>query len=280
MNLSSTRFALHAFVGAPVLIALILLGTFVEAAPRKTDLERENLKGPVKAVMIEIAKISGEAGALQERPRIPWMSIAYDRSGNKIEEHQLYSDPLLNFKSIFTYDAQGIPKEGAEYDNKGLLEFKWSYTFDAQQNKLEENRFYAQKEGLFSKSSYLYDNRGNLIEETRFHAESTNDFKWIYTYDQAGNKREEAFYVVHAKGLSNGEPSTLDTKTVFRYDAKGNITEEIRFDPSGSVRSKKLYSYQFDQTGNWIQQTSREESSSGKPSAVPTEVTYRSITYY
>src|SRR5579863_914079 len=250
------------------------------AVLKKLDRHRDRLTGPVKTVQIEIAKVTSRAGVLQENYRIPWLSMTYDPRGDKIEENQLYSDSHLNFKSVFAFEAEGLPKEGAEYDHNGTLEFSWVYTVDAAKNRIEENRFYAEKKGLFSRSTYLYDESGNLIEETRYHVDSTNDFKWTYRYDAAGNKVEETFFVVNTKGLSGAGKSVIDSKTIFRYDSKGSLIEETRFDPSGSVRSKKLYTYEFDQAGNWVKQIARELAASSGSLPEPTEVTYRVITYY
>jgi hypothetical protein len=251
-----------------------------EAAKRKNDLEREGLKGPVKKVLIEIAKLSKSTGTLKEHSRIPWLSMTFDRSGNKIEEDQLYVEEVLNFKSVFAYDPQGRLKEGTEFNYKGGADFKWEYSYDPTGKRIEETRYDLNTKSFFSRSSYLYDDAGNLIEETRLHALSANDFKWIYRYDDKRNKIEEDFFVTKFHKPSNGKKSTLDTRTVWHYDGKGNAVDETRYDPSGSMKSKKFYSYEYDARGNWIEQFARTATSSGRPEADPSEVTYRTITYY
>lgn len=261
---------------------LFLTGTPVHASAtgHKSEKEQERLLGRVKTVFIEFSKVTDQGGKWVEGPRTPWLSTTYDRQGNRIQEDQLYEDIELNFKSIFTYDPPGQIKEGVEYDYQGKLTFKWSYSHDPGKKIIEESR-YETNGVLFSKSSYHYDTDGNLIEETRLHSHSANDLKWVYLYDEAGRKVEESFYVVRAQGLLTAAESTLDSKIVFSYDAKGNLLEETRYDAAGAVKSKKSYRYEYDAAGNWIKQTAREwVNHADKTYFEPTEVTYRTITYY
>lgn len=263
------------------LLALWVLSMTGKAeAGRKTDREQERLIGPVKTVLIEIAKFANRSGKWVEEGRIPWTSTSYDTSGRRTEENQLYEDVALNFKSIFSYDAEGNLAEGAEYDFRGTPVFKWTYTHDPDRKKIEEIRHEAEGP-LFSKSSFLFDGDGNLIEEYRSHAHIANDFKWVYLYDSEGKKKEETFYVIRARGVLNKTESAVDFKRTFIYDAKGHLTEEVRYDAAGEVKYKKSYSYEFDSHGNWIAQTAKEwVTRSGQSYFEPTEVTYRTITYH
>lgn len=266
------------------LIALVLVTLLIGPvlAGKKTDKEQDRLIGPVKTVFIELTTLSKNEGKWVESARIPWLSNTYDLKGNKIQEDQLYNDVSLNFKSIFSYDANGNLKEGVEYDYKGFPAFKWTYAHHTEQNRVEETR--TQIDGdLFSKATYTYDRSGNLIEEIRRQIHSAKDFKWVYLYDAEGRKIEENFYLVQSQGLPHEgvSVSTLDFKTVYRYDAKGNLTEETRFDAVGAVKFKKQYTYKFDSVGNWISQAAEEwVTRSGKAVLEPTGVTYRTFQYY
>lgn len=270
------------FLLAIGLFLFVMNGAALDAAMagHKSDREQERLLGPVKTVLIEIAKITEQSGEWVEGSRIPWTSTTYDPKGNRIEENQLYEDVELNFKSVFSYDPPGVLKEGIEYDYQGTVTFKWVYAHDPGKKTIEETR-YEPTGALFSRSSYHYDEAGNLVEETLLHSHSTNDLKWAYVYDEAGRKIEESFYVVRAQGLLKKTESALDSKSAYSYDAKGNLIEETRYDGAGAVKSKKNYRYEFDAAGNWITQTAREwVTRSGKVSLEPTEVAYRTITYH
>ncbi len=259
------------------LFLLFLLITHAAIAGERVGQGDDRLIGPVKSVFIEMAKMVRLDGTWVEGERFPWLSITYDRSGNKIEESQLYRESALNFRSVFVYDEKGELIEGAEYNAAGGLEFKWSYRHDKNRKRVEEIRYDANTNALFSRSVYLYDAAGSLIEETRYHAPTANDYRWVYSYDGAGNRIGEEFYVVRAHGRENQEAKVrLDSRTAYAYD-KGNLIEEARYDASGSLVARKSYSYEFDSRGNWIKQTAHE-AAGGAPD--PALVTYRTITYY
>jgi TonB family protein len=95
----------------------------------------------------------------------------------------------------------------------------------------------------------------------------------VAAYDVKGNKIDNAYYP------SSG--GALTGKEVYQYDDKGNITEMSLFGTDGTLLSKETYSYEFDGNGNWIKMTtSVAVVEGGKISFEPSEITYRTITYY
>lgn len=95
----------------------------------------------------------------------------------------------------------------------------------------------------------------------------------VAAYDVKGNKIDNAYYP------SSG--GALTGKEVYQYDDKGNMTEMSLFGADGSLLSKETYSYEFDNNGNWIKMTtSVAVVEGGKISFEPSEITYRTITYY
>jgi len=70
-------------------------------------------------------------------------------------------------------------------------------------------------------------------------------------------------------------------KEEYQYDDKGNIIEMTLKATDGSVLSKERYEYEFDEVGNWKKMTSAlAVYENGRLGYEPTEVTYRTITYY
>nr|MBA3768735.1 energy transducer TonB [Acidobacteriota bacterium] len=68
---------------------------------------------------------------------------------------------------------------------------------------------------------------------------------------------------------------------VYKYDERGNISEMTLHAPDGSLIGKETYTYEFDLVGNWTKMTtSVAVIEGGKVNFEPTEVTYRTITYY
>lgn len=94
------------------------------------------------------------------------------------------------------------------------------------------------------------------------------------TYDIKGNKIDNAYFLAASGG-------TLTGKEVYKYDDKGNIVEMTLHNEDGSLLSKETYSYEFDAFGNWTKMiTSVAVVEGGKMSFEPTEVTYRTISYF
>jgi hypothetical protein len=254
------------------------LPAVVDFKPHKAQ---EQLVGEIKTVFIEFSKIN-RVGDLwvPEELRIPWLSTTYNRQGFQIQEDQLYRDEALNFKSIFIYDTKGKLTNGAEHDYKDQVTFTWTYRHHAAQNMIEETRIF-QNGKTFSRINYIYDQQGNLIEENHQLEQTKNAFSWVYQHDSDGRKTEESYYLSRQDAGKGPKKSQLNLRVVFLYDGQGNLVEETRHDATGQVTSNRHFQYEYDTSGNWITQTAREPIGKGSPPAlIPTEITYRHISYH
>ena len=93
-------------------------------------------------------------------------------------------------------------------------------------------------------------------------------------YDLKGTKTENAYF-------PGAGSSYLTGKETYKYDEKGNISEMTLFNADGSLLGKEVYTYEYDFVGNWTKMTtSVAVVEGGKLSLEPTEVTYRTISYY
>jgi TonB family protein len=107
---------------------------------------------------------------------------------------------------------------------------------------------------------------GQIVEGARVVIETAS-------YDLKGNKTDNAYYLAAGAALTG--------KEVYKHDARGNVTEMVVYNNDGSVLSKEVYTYEYDAVGNWTKMTtSVAVVENGKISFEPTEVTYRTITYY
>jgi protein TonB len=112
-----------------------------------------------------------------------------------------------------------------------------------------------------------------LASKTGRVVESPKQLLETVAYDIKGSKTENAYYPISS--------ATLTGKEVYKYDEKGNISEMTLFNTDGSLLSKEAYLYEYDFVGNWTKMTtSVAVIENGKLSFEPTEVTYRSISYY
>lgn len=94
----------------------------------------------------------------------------------------------------------------------------------------------------------------------------------VTTYGIKGNRIENTTYPI---------AGSLVGKEEYKYDEHGNITEMTLRDNSGAILSREAYSYEFDKFGNWTKMlTSLVVFENGELKREPTEVTYRTVTYY
>jgi TonB family protein len=95
----------------------------------------------------------------------------------------------------------------------------------------------------------------------------------VSTYDVTGRKIDSVAYPV--------EGATAPGKEEYKYDDKGNIIEMILRGNEGSVLSQEKYTYELDEFGNWKKMTTAIAIyENGTISYEPTQVTYRTLTYY
>jgi periplasmic protein TonB len=93
------------------------------------------------------------------------------------------------------------------------------------------------------------------------------------TYDQKGTRVDNAYF------LSAG--GSLTGKEVYKYDERGNMVEMTLHNADGTLAAKEVYTYEFDAVGNWTKMTTAVAViEGGQVSFEPSEVTYRTISYY
>src|SRR4030095_10516534 len=94
----------------------------------------------------------------------------------------------------------------------------------------------------------------------------------VTTYGVKGNRLDNVSYPIAGSTVGREE---------YKYDSRGNIIEKILRDDSGVVLSREAYEYVFDDVGNWTKMsTSLVVVENGELRHEPTEVTYRTLTYY
>jgi len=173
----------------------------------------------------------------------------YDDKGKILE---IKEEGLFKNKTIMQYDARGNLTEEKTYDLKNNLIKTETYQYN---NRGQYTSTYTENDMYKGETVYSYDDRGNLIKEIRagvwFGGELLNvkgepyrDI-YIYKYDIKGKLAEQAVYdSLYRLQLVN--------RYLYDYDEKGNKTEERNYDKDSNLTKK--YTFQYDATGNWIQQ--------------------------
>ena len=130
-----------------------------------------------------------------------------------------------------------------------------------------------EQEGLRGPVRRVRVETANVIVKGSNFVEGPRVARGTVTYDPNGKKIDAVD--------SPAESSSIPGNKRYRYDDKGNIVEMVVVGGDGSILSKEAYEYEFDQLGNWTKMaTSIAIYENGKVTFEPTEVTFRSISYY
>ncbi|MCC6144958.1 MAG: hypothetical protein IT368_14220 [Candidatus Hydrogenedentes bacterium] len=155
----------------------------------------------------------------------------YDQSGNRSAELAAWGDGTFANVSLYEYDdthrrTRGLHYNGVQVINRNL------YTYDAWGRVVRE-RF---------ERNYTYGGPGDRIVMTdRFDA----GYDVAILYDEQGAVREKV--VSDLQGRRQG-------RSKFHYDDHGNQNEERIFNAAGGLTDRKVYRYEYDAVGNWIQE--------------------------
>jgi YD repeat-containing protein len=117
-----------------------------------------------------------------------------------------------------------------------------------------------------TETAKLFLRSGKLVEGERELFEST-------TYDPQGGRVDNSYFLVSSNAQTGKEE--------YAYDDRGNVSEMTLRDNNNNILGKEVYDYEYDAVGNWVKMlTSTVVYEEGRVSTRPTEVTYRTISYY
>ena len=113
----------------------------------------------------------------------------------------------------------------------------------------------------------------NIVTRNGKQVELPKSVVEVSTYDALGRKIDSVAYPV--------EGATAPGKEEYKYDSNGNLIEMTLRSNDGSVLSQEKYTYELDEFGNWKKMTTAVAIyENGTISYEPTQVTYRTLTYY
>jgi len=171
------------------------------------------------------------------------ISRGYDNVGRLVEEKQVIENP--EFLVPAGIRAQMLLK------SRGTLA------------ELRErlSKFFGASEGM-TRVSYVYDSQGRQVERRTVRAPFFEEVK-ATRYNEQGEGIEESTITTGAHGA--------------RLDEDGNVVPTVSPLPPPQ-KSTVLYSYKYDERGNWIEQVATHEGQDGHPKPVMKRT--RTITYY
>jgi hypothetical protein len=204
------------------------------------------------------------------------MMIGIEGTNTVISAHQA--------KRIQTrYNQQSYAVEVKAYDADGALVRRVEITRDAHGNPLEETQYTGDTVSFeqCSSSSCSIEAEPSLTKEQRaeFAAEIARMFtpgtaisKHIHRYDEEGRLIESKLTMM----------GMIASHQVFKYDRAGNKSEEEVYDGYGALRTRGVFTREYDEQGNWTTEVVSTAFSSDLEVSLstPCNVTRRRITYY
>jgi hypothetical protein len=186
------------------ILLLLLLFLVPATSPRvKSDREINQLQGTVRTFKTARAVfVDGKEGQ-----RKPWQEMTFDSNGNYIE-YTIYSN-----------------------DNPSTYNYTNKYNSDGTASETVRS-------GSGEKTVFIYAPDSRRIEKLT----QTNDGhaldKWVYTFDERGNKIKEEHILID-KTLGARLIKPIDV-IVSRYDSQSRLTEEEYFDQDGSKATNPI----------------------------------------
>lgn len=254
-----------------ILFTLLGIALFTSSCStkRKTDWEKNNLKGEVKSfkeITYEAIEMLGEIkkgiprgyiydankfsifnknGSIIESNigSMKW-TFKYDDKGNEVESNIYDYDGKLSNKLIYKYDESGDKIELNSYNSDGRLYARTINKYDAKGNKIESN-LYDSVGKQTSKDVFQYNDRRELIENKSYYFADNILSKDVFKYNDKGNLIEENNY------MSDG---TLFRSITLKYDENGNVIEFNSCIKDSNDNIHNTYKYYYDKKGNWIKQ--------------------------
>jgi hypothetical protein len=266
-----------------ILVGWSLLLVYSPWREAKSDLDRLDLRGAVRTVVIKYPQLTttqefDREGHLTSLELLPARQAAgavryvyrYDENGRITEEEAFEPDGSVASRKLFRYgvDEQGRRSAQVAVTEQGLFAQAEFSFYDRTGLLSEEIMVTAQ--GVTEK--ILFDARGNLIYQGRYFQRRLV-LEATHHYDPLDRLKESRFYG------SDGAPMRRDQ---YGYDQAGHrIEQSSEYFRQPHLR-KSVVTYEFDQAGNWIKETAQRWSlKNGSVTLTETAVTReRTITYY
>ncbi|WP_310992218.1 RHS repeat domain-containing protein [Aequorivita marina] len=188
----------------------------IKSVKKVNDLEKMDLKGPVKTMKVKSYKISVNS-----------------RTG-KVNNYGLSKIKPKNLVYLFNKDGNIVEKR--TYDGKGQLRAKSTYTYDIEKREIIEKTYKDANEVSDFRQVTYYDKNGNKTKLLSYSKGEDEPYKETFTYDQSGNILEEIKH--RSSGLF---------KTQYNYDNEGRLIEKTIYNAENLLMTE---TYAYDEKGN------------------------------
>jgi hypothetical protein len=183
----------------------------------RTDTERQGLRGPVKSVYVETARLEAQDGRITEKP---WFShiITFDQEGRLIEQTNCNPDGS-GWRTINEYSDSGGLMVTRGYDPSGALSSERRYVYD-DEGRLIAEQYVTQGGRVTTPTTYAYDSEGQKIKTQE--------------YDFSG----EANVLIGIEGTHTSVSASEARRVDTRYDRRASAVEVKVFNGDRALVSR------------------------------------------
>ena len=232
------------------------------------------LKGPVRRIQIEQARLTAHYDEWQEETRQRVVSVSFDEHARIVRHTRYGDDGTMKQKVTYAYDPDTNTTNKRISGANGLL--KSHTTIVAEQKDQQEIRtVYSEKGRLQRKLITEQDAQSRTTSESQYNAAGVFFRRVVHTADAQGLRGATTRY--DATESLAGPIAT----TNYEYAANGQLQESQDYGPDGLLIQKWGYTDEVDSHQNWTKRTvSRWVNKFGSSYLEPVRVIYRTITYY
>jgi hypothetical protein len=221
-----------------ILTAFFLsLGYVASAQHFGTDIKEERLKGKVKSVLTTIRTPQG---------RIVAQPVRHNFNEAGYFTQTTYYDTMGNPVIIvgFTYDKKNrLVKDIRTHEPYSELLSQTTYVYD-KKNRTITAEMFGIADSLEERTVHQFD-KDNVLQKVTVYSENNKELASTkYEYNNAGYRSLATF--------TEGENNIYRGTEKYRYDTEGFIAERCSYYLT-TLRQAFLYTYYYDEQGNWTQ---------------------------
>ncbi|MGM0607362.1 MAG: hypothetical protein ACQESP_02960 [Candidatus Muiribacteriota bacterium] len=276
-----------------IIITLVLLSGCWGDFQRINDLEKKNLKGPVKQINESVYEAISpygvvEKGELKEKALYKFNEDGFMTLYSRLDVKE---DEIIE-KVTYEYDFRTHNNRGklagADYDKDDTVLSEFKYEHDDKGRIIQKTRLY-EPDRQRDRKIYKYNRRNQVIKMHRFNSNDNLSAKYEYIYEddnlvheilaRADDTITSEFYNEYDEknNLIKQTEYELNERLRFireyNYDEKNNMINLTVFDHRNNIVKNLTYEYEYSDNGNWIKATVKDKGE-------PIKIIERKIEFY
>ena len=237
-------------------VLLLTNGAFPQTP--KTDRELVGLKGKVRSVIAQHAKLAEDGKSLAGPQQLSY-NEHYDEEGNLSERESFDYRGNISQKDVYSV-IDGDKTAKSQYFHHDYDPPPPEMASSEKEQKPRDPRF---------SLKFKYKNDGNTVERIAYYNDGTQGTRAVSTYERGKRVKQESY----------DRDGKLNLTSVSAYGERGEELESTYY-LKGSISDRYKYTdYEIDLRGNWIRRT-MWISKRDNPEFRPYETQSRTITYF